>query len=254
MAPPDLDFLIAVGIRALVEECWKKNILLLGITKDSASKYLSKNYLGVMRNAGTYDFEDTLLPWTDRTFLEVLPYHDEKLKAPWSTVEFDSCFMTLHLEEDEKGEVRVKGVQGDVVTTERLFAKSLAQFYLARNGARLSQGHVIFVDRLLHPELDSKMPDIDVKEEKIGTVSPILFADTDSKNQLQEISMFLLNILTRNLYPEVIGYPDPLHKADWGAKSLLKKIEPMIESSELFLRAHPLSQTFREIRSQRRRT
>ena len=66
--------------------------------------------------------------------------------------------------------------------------------------------------------------------------------------------MFLLNILTRNLYPEVIGYPDPLHKADWGAKSLLKKIEPMIESSELFLRAHPLTQTFRDLRSQRKRT
>ena len=254
MAPPDLDFLIAVGIRALVEECWKKNILLLGITKDSASKYLSKNYLGVMRNVGRYKFEDTLLPWTDRTFLEVLPYHDERLKAPWSTIEFDSCFMTLHLEEDEKGDVRVKGVRGDVVTTERLFAKSLAQFYLARNGARLSQGHVIFVDRLLNPEHDSKVVGIDVKGEKIGTVSPIVFADTVAKNQLQEISMFLLNILTRNLYPEVIGYPDPLHKADWGAKSLLKKIEPMIESSELFLRAHPLTQTFRDLRSQRKRT
>src|SRR2546426_6531910 len=74
MAPADLDFLIAIGIRALVEECWRKNILLIGIIKDSASRYLSKNYLGAMRNERVYDFKAGLLPWTDRTFLEVLPY------------------------------------------------------------------------------------------------------------------------------------------------------------------------------------
>lgn len=260
MSPADLNFLIAVGVRALIEECWKKKVLLVGITKDSASKYLSKNFLGVMRHINVYEFATGLLPWTDRTFLEALPFHDDNLSAPWSTIEFDSCFMTLHLGEDEKGTIRVMGVRGDILTTERLFAKSLAQFFLSRKGSRFSQGHVIFIDRLLHPEWDRGVshvracPTTADPESPLGIVEPILFRNSSTPNTMQEETMFLLNVLTRNLYPEVIGYPDPLHKADWGAKSLGKRIRGMIESSEIFLRVNPLSRTFRDLRDERRRT
>jgi len=47
-SPNDLRFLISIGIRALIEECWKHDVLLIGIVKDSASRYLTRNYIGVM--------------------------------------------------------------------------------------------------------------------------------------------------------------------------------------------------------------
>ena len=90
MSPNDVGFLIAVGIRALIEECWQRKILLTGIIKDSASRYLTRNYLGVMKQLGQQGYPDiaTLdvrqLPWTDRIFLELLPLADETLTAPWS--------------------------------------------------------------------------------------------------------------------------------------------------------------------------
>ena len=104
MSPEDVGFLIAVGVRLLIETCWQKKVLLYGIAKDSTSSYLTKNYLGVALQT---EFQPKLremkignLPWTDRIFCETLPLIDESLQAPWSTIEFDSAFMTLHRERD----------------------------------------------------------------------------------------------------------------------------------------------------------
>jgi len=60
--------------------------------------------------------------------------------------------------------------------------------------------------------------------------------------------MYLLSVLTRNVFPEVIGYPDPLHHADRGAKSILKMVEPMLRSSERLNRANPIYKTLRQSR------
>jgi len=257
MSPNDLRFLISVGLRALIEECWRYNVLLIGIVKDSSSLYLTRNYLGVMDHIGEYgEIPKVMLPWTDRDFLETLPWIDEKLNAPWSTIEFDSAFMTLHLE-DINGSKTITGIRGDeIIPPERLFARSLAQFYLNRSKKALLAGHVIFIDRLLIPKLDKKDWNeliIDQNKERLGIINPIVFLDKDSKNNVQNLMMYILNIVTRNLFPEVIGYPDPLHKADWGAKSLYKKIKPVIDSSNISIRSNPLSKTLRGIRDEVRR-
>ena len=250
-SPNDLRFLISVGIRAIMEEAWKHNILLIGIVKDSAAKYLSRNYLGITRYIGKYDFDDTLLPWTDRSFLEILPLGDDNLNAPWATIEYDSAFMTLHLE-DVNGPIR--GVQGEVVNTERIIVKSLAQFYLNRNRNHPLMGHVIFIDRLLMPSFEKgRLKSVHISGKKLGNIYPIVFLDNEEENHLQDAMIYILNILTRNLYPEVIGYPDPLHKADWGAKTLYKKVKGMIDSSGVALKVRPLNKTFRRIREEIRR-
>ena len=84
-------------------------------------------------------------------------------------------------------------------------------------------------------------------------LKPMFIKNNEITNVGQSIMIFILNILTRNLYPEVIGYPDPLHKADWGAKSLQKKIQPIISASSQYLKKNPLNQTFRDLRKLSRR-
>lgn len=256
LTPDDLRFLISVGLRALIEKCWDNNIIFIGIAKDSSSKYLSRNYLGVMREINEYSFEDVLLPWTDRTFLELMPYIDDNLETPWSTIEFDSLFMTLAYRQFEgESEPKIRGVKGDVLTSERVFMRSLGQFYLNREKATPLTGHVIFIDRLSIPMLDKgNFGDIEIDEERIGKVKPIIYKENENQNYGQDISIFLLDCLTKNLYPEVIGYPDPLHKADWGAKSILKKVKYMIRASGSSLKSRPLNKTFRQIRDSLRRT
>ena len=45
MSPDDISFLVAVGLRALIEECWRQGISLVGIVKDSSSRYFSETLL-----------------------------------------------------------------------------------------------------------------------------------------------------------------------------------------------------------------
>jgi len=260
MSPDDIRFLIAVGIRALIEKCWERNILLTGVIKDSASRYLTRNYLGVMKLLGERGYSELnhldvrLLPWTDRIFLELLPLADEELAAPWTTIEFDSTYMTLHAEEALDGGPVIAGVKQFIVAPERLFARSLAQFFLKRDKPSPLAGHVVFLDRLVFPNWDTDALNLGaIETPQLGRIQPLCYPTNDDVNIGQMLNMYLLNVLTRNHFPEVIGYPDPLHKADWGAKSVGERAGKMIASSVYSFRAQPLSRTFRDVRDSFRR-
>ncbi len=260
MSPDDVKFLIAIGIRALIEECWKNRVMLLGIIKDSQSRYFTRNYCGVMRHIDVYDkIETKPLPWTDRIVLEDIAYQVPELTAPWSTVEFDSSFMTLHLDRHKDSNiVEPMGVRGDIVNQERLFARSLGQFFLHRKANKSTplMGHVIFIDRLLDPYWDSELCNCDdaiVGTSELGTIKPFLHRNNTTDNIGQKIAMYFLDTLTRNLFPEAIGYPDPLHKADWGAKTVGRRVADIIADSAITFRANPISKAFRTIRDSAKR-
>ncbi|MCS7272600.1 MAG: hypothetical protein NZ550_00435 [Fimbriimonadales bacterium] len=259
MSPEDVNFLTAVGLRALIEKCWEKHILLVGIAKDSESAYLTRNYLGVMKHIGVYPELQALqvkpLPWTDRLFLESVPVCcDASLTAPWSTIEFDSVFMTLKLGLDENGRPQIMGTRaraGEIVSPERLFLRSLAQFFLSRGKRTPLCGHVVFVDRLALPRFDKQhiLNGLVISTPNIGEVRPIVYKDNRTDNCVQRLMMYLLDVLTRNHFAEVIGYPDPLHKADWGAKTIGRKVREMLESSTIPFFNEPLTRTLRNLRN-----
>ncbi|NVM57181.1 MAG: hypothetical protein HWN51_03565 [Desulfobacterales bacterium] len=258
MSPDDVKFLVAIGLRALIEECWKNRVMLLGIVKDSQSRYFTRNYYGMMRYVSIYDPIDVKpLPWTDRIVLEDIAYQMPEISVPWSTIEFDSCFMTLHLGRPE-GETEAKpmGVQGDVINQERLFARSLGQFFLRRRSDKAAplMGHVIFIDRLLHPHWDVELcEDTEIKAKELGAIRPFLHRDSTVDNPGQRVAIYFLDTLTRNLFPEAIGYPDPLHKADWGAKTVGRRVAQIIADSEISFRANPLTKALRAIRDEIKR-
>jgi len=136
----------------------------------------------------------------------------------------------------------------------------LAHFFLRRRPGKAMplMGHVIFVDRLLHPFWDKVLCDhncliTDPYPRGLGTIQPFLHQNRDTENTGQRIAMFLLNTLTRNLFPEAIGYPDPLHKADQGAKTVGRRVASIIADSEISFRANPITKSFRTIRDERKR-
>jgi len=115
-------------------------------------------------------------------------------------------------------------------------------------------GHVVFLDRLAFPKWDKDaFGEVTIESPSLGAIQPIVYKDRDVNNIGQMIMMYLLNTLTRNHFPEVIGYPDPLHKADWGAKSMGRRVKGMIDSSEIPFRSKPIAKTLRRIRDERGR-
>jgi hypothetical protein len=262
MSSNDLNFLVAVGMRLLIEVSWERKVLLYGIIKDSASRYFGRNYFGVTLETGFHPQLRSLtvntLPWTDRMLCEALPRFDNSIEAPWATIEFDSAFMTLHRERDETGKTQVGGVMGRIVNQERLFMKSLGQFFLSREKRNPLMGHVVFIERLLQPFLDSlgaeaSLAEILIETDELGRVEPFAWRDADHLNRGQTVMMYLLSVLTKNHFAEAIGYPDPLHKADWGAKSMGRWVGKTIESSTRVLSSNPLSDTFRTTRDSAKR-
>ena len=258
MSSNDLNFLVAVGVRMLIEASWERKVLLYGIIKDSASRYFGRNYFGVTLETDFHpqlrDLTFNPLPWTDRMLCEALPRFDSNLGAPWATIEFDSAFMTLHRERNnETGETQVGGVMGRIVNQERLFMKSLGQFFLSREKRRPLMGHVVFIERLLQPFFDSPgaaapPASIPIETNELGRIEPFAWRDSEHVNRGQTIMMYLLSVLTKNHFAEAIGYPDPLHKADWGAKSMGRWVGKTIDSSTKMLSSNPLSDTFRTTR------
>jgi hypothetical protein len=110
-------------------------------------------------------------------------------------------------------------------------------------------GHVVFLDRLAFPGWDKgAYGKVTIQSASLGTMQPMVYKDNETDNIGQNIMMYLLSTLTRNHFPEVIGYPDPLHKADWGAKSIGRRVKGMIASSEIPFRSKPIAKTLRSIR------
>ena len=143
---------------------------------------------------------------------------------------------------------------GEMVAPERLFLRSLAQFFLSRQKPMPLSGHVVFLDRLAFPAWDaSNVGPAVLGSRSLGQVEPIVYRDCDAINVGQTIMMYFLSTVTRNHFPEVIGYPDPLHKADWGAKSMGRRVQSMAQSSELPFRSNPIGKTLRRIRDEYKR-
>ena len=251
LSTDEISFLMALGLRLTFEEAWKNDVMLVGVVKDSASTYFTNHYFGVMRHADVFHFTPRKIPATDRLTLERLPYIDETIEGVWGSTEFDSIFMTLRMKKDLGSDIAtLQGVRGNVLMPPNLIMRSLVQFYLRRDSSvEPLMGHVIFVDRLISPS--RKPPEkitITEGDRNLGTITPFFHKNKDTINREQEITIYLLSVLTRNVFPEVVGYPDPLHHADRGAKSVLKMVEPMLLSSERLNRLNPINRTLRQNR------
>lgn len=255
LSQDEISFLLAIGLRLTFEHAWKNMVTLIGVSKDSAASYFTNHYLGVMRHVGAFDFQPKRIPATDRLTFERLPFIDDSIDGPWSSTEFDAIFMTLRMKKDfDVDKPSMQGVRGNVLVQPNLIMKSLAQFKFDRNGGgEPLMSHVIFVDRLVAPQ--SQPPariNITTGDRELGTIDPFVQLSSKNIDHEGEILMYLLSVLTRNVFPEVIGYPEPLHHADRGAKSVLRMVEPMLRSSEWLNRANPIHRTVRQIREGRR--
>ncbi|MFH1590946.1 MAG: hypothetical protein ABIC95_03380 [archaeon] len=147
-----------------------------------------------------------------------------------------------------KGYHTARGLE--VTRPERMFLRSLMQFFLSEDKNITS--HAIFIDRLAYPGWDDKDSKKFSLKTAFGDMNP-LFYTTENIPRLQKLSMYLMGVLVRNHFPEALGYPDPLHQADWGAKSLKRNVLGLLKSSEWAFRSRPLSKTFRDIREKFRR-
>ncbi|MGB9756642.1 MAG: hypothetical protein ACPLVJ_02540, partial [Candidatus Bathyarchaeales archaeon] len=125
----DIAFLTLFTLQMLMEECWEKHILLIGITKDTAARDFKRQLIPIMNNEGLLkanitpeEFEK--LPNTDRMILQSTSiFNPEKIKPPWSIIEYDSAYRTMVTDrQNRKG--YVSGAIKNKIGLEKTFLKT----------------------------------------------------------------------------------------------------------------------------------
>ena len=261
----DIAFMTLYCLYMLIEECWNRKILLIGITKDTASRDFKNHIIPVFVNQRIWKHtvdQDKLrdVPNTDRMFLQSISlFNHEKVKVPWSLVEYDSAFRTI-IPDFKKRMGYVSGAIKNRIIPERLFVKSYIQLSQAKSDPQL-RSNVLFIDRLVYPDFDLKKESrIAFMQEYGGAIEPIdviVFKDNKVSNEVQNLVMIMLEAMTSPSIPEAFGHNKPLFIADKVAKWHYGQARKIIDTTgQWIINRHDLRKfvfymsTFRERRAQ----
>jgi len=262
----DLAFLSLFTINMLIEECWRREILLIGITKDTTARDFKAHLIPVCVNEGIWGRPTGMnllerAPNTDRMLLQFLSAQNhERLPTPWALIEYDSAFRMIIPELKRRRKGYVSGAIRNRIIYERLFLKTYIQLSEASTDPQL-RSNVLFIDRLVYPDYDLR-PDttLHFRHQYGGAEEPvdvILYRDRNVENRLQNMIMVMLKAMAKSSIPEAFGHNMPLFIADKIAKWHYGEIRRIIDSTRVWvsndrgLRRHLFfMSTFRERRSE----
>jgi len=221
----DIAFLTLFTLQLLIEECWAKRIMLIGITKDTAARDFKRQLVPIMHNEqmlkSTSNIELDKLPNTDRMILQSASIlKPEKMKPPWSLIEYDSIFRTMVPDlKNRKG--YVSGAIKNRMSLEKLFLKTYVQLSQAKTDPML-RSNVLLTDRLAYPEYDYKPENIVRFWNEFGgaeePVEVLLYMNKQVPDKIQNMVMTVLIAMAPSSIPEAFGHNKPLFIADKIAK------------------------------------
>jgi len=260
----DLAFVTLFTLHMLMEECWKKRVLLVGMTKDTSARDFKRQLVPIMQKEGLLKRLVSLgefgkLPNTDRMILQsasMLNLHE--ITVPWGLVEYDSAFRTMVVDKQNRRGY-VLGAIKNRVGLEKTFLKSYVQLSQAKTNPML-RSNVLLVDRLVHPEYDYKPENVVKFWNEFGgarePIEVILFIDNTVQNKLQNLTMTVLSAMTPSSIPEAFGHNKPLFIADKIAKWHYQQFKRVVDTTAVWmLNSHELRRfifymsTFRERRA-----
>jgi hypothetical protein len=237
----DLEFMTLIMVYALVRLAWEKNVLVIGLIKDTAAAELTKTIVPVLQNAHKIKIGEGKLPNfnSDKQLLQISSIINGQLvKTPWRTFEFDSCFRTVAPILDsnnasKNNQARVKGAYKNVISAERMFVKSYIQLWQSQNDLTV-RSHVFSYDRPCYPGIDVQgelllhHQDGNVVEE----IQPMIHFDKDS--EISHLVMDILCSMALEVIPEALGHNYPLFLADKKAKCILGEMKSSYLSTVAF--------------------
>lgn len=234
----DLKFLTLFSLYMLMEECWKNQIVLIGMTKDTAARDFKNHVLPICINevwsqTGGYSSRLDEFPNSDRMFLQFLSIANaDKMKVPWSLVEYDSAFVTA-IPDFKKRRGYVSGAIQNKIIPSKMFVKSYIQLQQSVNNP-IFRSNVLAVDRLVFPDYDISQENvIELKHEyhNEDNLSLILFKNNKSTNKIQNLVMYCLISMNAPSIAEAFGHNKPLYIADKIAKWHNEEFRKIVDST-----------------------
>jgi len=260
----DIAFLTLFTLQLLMEECWKKRVLLVGITKDTAARDFKRQLIPIMHNEqmlnkSVSNVNLDKLPNTDRMILQSASLlKPEKMRPPWSLIEYDSVFRTMIPDlKNRKG--YISGAIKNRMSLEKLFLKTYVQLSQAKRDQML-RSNVLLTDRLVYPEYDYKPENVVRFWNEFGgadePVEVLLYRDKTVPDKIQNMVMTILVAMAPSNIPEAFGHNKPLFIADKIAKWNYSQFKCVVDTTAAWiLNNHKLRRfifymsTFRERRA-----
>jgi hypothetical protein len=261
----DIAFLTLFTLQMLMEECWRKHILLIGVTKDTTARDFKRQLVPIMYGEGLLKAGVKLealqaVPNTDRMILQSASiFNVDQITPPWSLIEYDSAYRTM-LPDRQGRRGYVSGAIRNKISLEKAFAKTYVQLSQARTDPLL-RSNVLLVDRLVYPDYDCKPESLKTfwNELSDGTREPvetILYADKSVPNHMQNLMMSVLVAMAPTNIPEAFGHNKALFIADKIAKWNYSQFSCVVDTTATWiLNNHKLRKfifymsTFRERRA-----
>jgi hypothetical protein len=244
----DIAFLTLFCLQMLIEECWSRNVLLIGITKDTTASDFKAHLTPVCGTEGIWKVDGEGLrsnPTTDRMLLQAMSvFAYKQMPVPWALVEYDTAFQTI-VPDFEKRKGFISGGRRNRVSRERLFLKTYVQLDSSQRDPQF-RSNVLFIDRLVYPDYDEKQL-VRFKHDYGGAIEPvetILYTDRSVENDMQNLVVMLLSSMGSRSIPEVFGHNKPLFIADKVAKSQRRRFDGIIEGTSLWLMNSPRLRKF----------
>jgi hypothetical protein len=232
----------------IIEECWARKVLLVGIAKDTTSRDFQNHLVPVCINAGTWKVDENKLTnqlSTDRMLLQATSYFNhDKIPVPWSLIEYDAAFRMIVPDFDGR-EGFVSGAIENRIIAERIFLKTYVQLDQAKSDPQL-RSNVLLTDRLVHPEFDQEET-VSFKHEYGGAIEPIkpiLHRDKTVSNSLQNLVMIILSSMRAHSIPEAFGHNKALFIADKIAKGQRLKMRGLMEATGHMIMNNPKLRKF----------
>ena len=245
MTTLDLAFLSLFTLNLLIEESARNNILLVGITKDTAARDLLTHLIPVCLGHGIWSEKVEHVATTDRMLLQAVSmYHHSEIPVPWASVEYDTAFQTIIPDLDHKPGY-VSGAIKNRIILEQRFVKSYIQLDVAKSDDQF-RSNVLFIDRLYHKNLENG-PSVALKHHYAAVdeeVNPLLWTSNTTQNEVQGLLMVTLKAMTQQSLPEVFGHNKPLFIADKIAKAQRDRASEIVKATGHWLSTHPKLRKF----------
>ena len=244
----DIEYLVLIMIYALLRSAWEKNILVIGLIKDTGASEMNNVIIPLLANTKKIKIKsNNIIPkyGSDKMFLQTASIiNSSDMQAPWNTLEFDSCFRTIipisdrsdkrsiNLKNRENNNkinnmiypVEVKGAFKNVISSERMFLKSYIQLWQSDKDPYV-RSHVFSYDRPCYPDFDMTINEDLLLYHNDGQVVekiyPLLHFSNHSK--ISHLVMDIMYSMAREVIPECLGHNYPLFLADKKAKSILQE-------------------------------
>ncbi len=257
----DVDLLTLIFISALTRMAWKKNLLLLGLIKDTGAAELVRTVIPLLEFSSKIKLQKELPNFhSDKMLLQTNSVANATdVLTPWHTIDTDAAFKTIapiHDSKLGKGEARVLGAFRNVIYPERTFVKSYIQMWSSKRNPAV-RSHVFSFDRPAYAQYDHwdelllHNEDSSINEK----IRPILHFDRES--EMTNLAMAILVKMGEEVVPEALGHNYPLFMADKKAKAILNQTrEAYLGAVDLEMSRSGLDQQvlfssrFRDYRSQ----